>query len=89
MNIPHSAYNFRENPRPVEVENSVVPQRNCQNSVFCDKFSSKFRCSANPDDPPLQIRQWQMETTYPKIAKVFWDFFQAPVHSSCDVLQSL
>ena len=26
----------------------------------------KFRCSANPDDPPLQIRQWQMETMYPK-----------------------
>ena len=29
MKIPYSAYHFRENPRPVGVENSVVPPRNC------------------------------------------------------------
>ena len=28
MKIPYSAYHFRENPRPVVMENSVVPPRN-------------------------------------------------------------
>ena len=29
MKIPHSAYHFRENLRPVGPENSVVPPRYC------------------------------------------------------------
>ena len=40
IKIPNSVYHFRENPRPPGVENSIVPSRNCPNSVFRDKFSS-------------------------------------------------
>ena len=38
IKIPYSLYNCRENPPPSGLKNSVVPSKNCQNSVFLDKF---------------------------------------------------
>ena len=38
IKIPYSVNHFRENPPPVGMKNSVVLSKNCQNSVFRNKF---------------------------------------------------